>query len=329
MPAREEAIRQARRLGDPAAICAALAVTSAWETDETRGRNLAERFVAAGLLTAEQVSLVVGAEVATEVSHVEPVPAVLEAGRARDGALQIEPEAVSLAVLDAPGPPEASHAEPFVASPPASTPAPTVATPCASEVGAAEAPAQADPRPSQRASRRTSRAPLAVAALLGVAVALGSWFSLGGGRRPALPSPDRPSIPPVGPSALAKENARIAPHPAAPMPSPPPRVRPPGWAPMLRQVRQGDAPAIHDRLHHIERQLIAEANTSAISFDARQVLTRAPRKDRIVCWIELRLARFHAIAELRVEGVDVVWAREETGYRSRPQVGRDSPFAAR
>lgn len=289
--ARDEAIRQARRMGDPAAVCAALAVMSAWEADEARGRDLLAQFLQGGLLTDHQLQTLIGIEVAGPGGgELQPT-----AAGAAEPALQ--PDPVAVAVLEAPEPPAP-------ASPPIETPPPVAAVPTTSEIGAAEAP------PAVRETRpaRPSRKPLIAAAFLGVAVAVAFWLRFGGDRpQAAAPPPPRPAPAPM-PAA-----PRLAPFPSAPLPPLAPPARPPVWAPRLREVREGDSSAVHDRLSRLGSSML---DASGTSFEAQELVARRPRKDRIVAWVELTLGRFHAVQGLQSrlgddsETVDVAWARE-------------------
>mgnify|MGYP001583962182 CR=1 FL=1 len=298
--ARDEAIRQARRIGDPAAVCAALAVTRAWEADEARGRDLAGQFLQGGLLTGEQIRALVGIEGVSSVDWAsEPTTAAGEAQQA------IQPEPAAVAVLETPEP-----AQPAPAPPPIDIAPPVAASPTATEIGAAEAP----PAAPETTPVRPSRWPMAAAAVLGVVVAIGSWLPLGGDRPPSFAPATVPSAPTPAP--------RLKPFPSAPLPPqaaprpPQPAPRPPIWAPRLREVREGDSSAVHDRLSRLGSQALIDDESAGVSFDARQLVSRRPRKDRIVRWVELKLGRFHAVAGLQsrfeddAPAVDVAWARE-------------------
>ena len=106
---------------------------------------------------------------------------------------------------------------------------------------------------------------------------------------------------------------KLAPFPSAPLPPLAPPARPPVWAPRLREVREGDSSAVHDRLSRLENSVL---DASGTSFEAHELVSRRPRKDRIVAWVELTLGRFHAVQGLQsrlednAETVDVAWARE-------------------
>ncbi|GEM_PF-7004553 len=301
--AREEAIRQARRMGDPAAVCAALAVMGAWEADEARGRDLAGRFVEGGLLTGEQLRTLIGVDIANSSGGASQPPA---SARAAELALQHEPAAVGLLEAPEPAPPPPL---------PVDTTMSVVSPPTATEIGAAEAPsAMAETTPF-----RPSRRPLVVAAFLGVAVALTFWLRFGMERSQTPPAPEPPapslapfpSVPP--PPAPAP---KLAAFPSAPLPPPPAPARPPAWAPRLREVREGDSSSINDRLGRLAKQVLVDVEPAGVSFDAQQLVARRPRKDRIVTWVELKLGRFHAVAGLQsrledgAEAVDIAWSRE-------------------
>lgn len=272
-------------MGDPAAVSAALALLRAWGLEEATGRDLAARFVEEGLLTMAQVRALVGVEVAERVPAACGVggePASVPAGTEPSQS----PLPLDTAVLSGP--------EPSLL--PANAPDQAVGAGVPDE-------AEADPTSPSPAPgpRRTGRIAMFASAALGVALALAVSFPPNEAPRAGFMT-IRPRVPAPA--------VRLLP----PMPPPPAPRRPPLWPPRLRQVREGDSWAIHDRLHRIELQARETADRAIVGFDARRVLASStpPGKDRVVAWVELTLGRYAAVAGLqaRFSGVEVAWARE-------------------
>lgn len=283
---REEAIRRARRMGDPAAVSAAIAVIRARDEDEARGRELGERLVEAGLLSEAQFGGLLGIPVAPRVER------ELVAAPAECAALQPEPTAVAVMEVEAPAP-VPQRVEPPVQQ------APSLEE-TAHPLGAGVEPVPASPR--------FSRWPYVAAAAAGVLMALAVWRWVVPGEAAAVP-PDptvavAKSAPP--PSLLPKG----FPLPSVPLPPPPAPRRAPAWAPRLRQLRAGDSSAVRDALGRIGDQLRADP---CVSIEASQAVSSGHRvrRDRVVAWVELSLSRYAPVAGLReTQTVEVAWAGE-------------------
>ena len=313
---REEAIRRARRMGDPAAVSAAIAVIRARDEDEARGRELGERLVEAGLLSEAQFGGLLGIPIAaraepqrvasaSECAALQPEPsfAAAAATEGRPAAVAVLEAEALLQALPEPVPRRA--ATPVEA---ASTEGPSFAVAAATEgkpahsLGAGVRPEPAPPR-----LRRVQHL---AAGIAGVILALMTW-------RWIVPQ-EAASAPPASPAEAAVP-AKAGPPPtylpkgfplpAVPLPPPAPR-RAPAWAPRLRQVRAGDSSAVQDALRRIGEQLRADP---VVSLEARQAISAGhrARRDRVVAWVELSLSRYPAVAGLRgTQTVEVAWAGE-------------------